>query len=171
MKISYIGWLFVFALACGGGQIEETVSAPLEAASGHEEALDDAPGTIIEAVQLLDDDDRGITIDAEGNLVVDGHPIGRWLADGTFEDDTGTAEVRIDSDGRLVTADGEELARFEGDVIEAADGTRFEIGADGLLPVTERTSLRLVPADSRARRIALGSFLLVRWANTVAGAQ
>lgn len=162
MKKRHVWW-FVLVLACGGGGgAEETAMASDGATGGDEvEAVDDASGPVIAAVQLLDEDGRGIVIDADGHLVVDGHPIGRWLADGTFEDIRERVRVRIDSD-RIVSADGEELARFDGNAVES-EGTRFEFDADGVLRLDERETLTLVPADSGARRIALASLLLARW--------
>lgn len=157
-------WWFVLVLACGGGggAEEETAMASDDATGGDEvEAVDDASGPVIAAVQLLDEDDRGIVIDADGQLTVDGDPVGRWLADGTFEDLRERVRVRIDSD-RIVSADGEELAHFDGDAVES-EGTKLEFDAEGVLRLTERETMRLVPADSGARRIALASLLLARW--------
>ncbi|MBX3247547.1 MAG: hypothetical protein KF901_10255 [Myxococcales bacterium] len=140
-------------LACGGPEPE---SAPASIVSTGEERA--APTFVFAPVGVLDADNDGIEIAADGAMSVSGRPFGRWSTDGDFVDDEGTLRLQVTAEGVLRTADGVMLAQLDGDALRVGEHT-LSVGADGIVQGVPEDAppLRLVPADSPARRVALAS--------------
>lgn len=158
-------WVLVLALACGGGDDSETVDPIDETTTGDETTtevssdvlviapftLTDSGGQSIsmtaEGQLTMEERDRpGPLFESNGNITMDGDPLGTITADGTFTASTGEHIAVIAQDGSTTVG--------EYSISWSADGTLAGGNPDG-------PGMTLSPADSPAKRAATAVLLMM----------
>jgi hypothetical protein len=110
--------------------------------------------------------DFDVELKSDGTVSSAGKPVAK-ITGMELQDKDGKAQLKVDHDGNITTADGSPYAKFEGDTLVTSTGAKWTIADDGTFKATPEKgaekSVGKATDVGAAKKAALLSIAFVTW--------